>query len=340
MRQQQREGEERVDGTSTTGAGAEGTSAPPRRQKRDTGMRSIWVLFAVALVIHLIPLFLPRNTAEQQLAIARATPSVEQRAPYLLPLKEHPKATPAELREAAELLMDGAPAEARELAREAERRDPGAVETQLLLARICDLERMERCVSSSLERAARVAPRDARPDLLMAELQEKDGDVAGAAESMSRAWGKSPRDPLIGLRYVRLLSESRRSAEALAVLAKLEGQVPHSRLLVERGRVSTRAGEDRDAVTLFRKAVAEDPKLATGHFELGLAWYRLGDLDAAEEALRQADRLDPGDPKALAALCAMQLKERRIDGARLTRMDLERRFSGQTELIRQSCSIP
>lgn len=337
----QREGQEQVDDASAAvEAGAQAPAARPRGGWRGQGMRSLYVLFAVALLIHLIPLFLPRNTAAQMLEIARATPVVEQRVPYLLPLKEHPKATPAELREAAELLLDGAPAEARELAREAERRGPEDVETQLLLARLCDIERMDRCVSSSLERAARVAPKDARPDLLKAELQEKDGDMSGAAESMGRAYGKAPADPLIGLRYVRVLSEAHRSDEALAVLSKLEGQVPRARLLVEQGRVSTRDGRDADAVQLFRKAVAEDPRLSTSHFELGLAWYRLGNVEAAEEALRQADRLEPGDPKALAALCAMQLKEGRIDGARLTRMDLERRFSGRMELIRQSCSIP
>ncbi len=340
MRRQEREGEERVDGTSATGAGAEATGTPERGRGRASGMRSIWVMFGLALLIHLIPLFLPRNTAEAQLAVARTAASVEQRLPYVLPLKEHPKATAAELREAAELVMYGAPAEARELAREAERREPRAVETQLLLARICELERMERCVSASLERAEQVAPEDARPHLLRAELREKDGDVVGAAEAAGRAWVKAPKDPLIALRYVGLLSEARQGDEALAVLAKLEGQVPHARLLVERGRVSTRSGQDADAVKLFRKAVAEDPRLAMGYFELGLAWYRLGNLDAAEDALRQADRLDPGDAKSLAALCAMQLKEGRIDGARLTRMDLERRFSGQDELIRRSCSIP
>jgi Flp pilus assembly protein TadD len=109
---------------------------------------------------------------------------------------------------------------------------------------------------------------------------------------------------------------------------------------VEQGRVWTREGRDADAVKLFRKAVEEEPRLGVGYFELGLALYRLGNTEAAEESLRQADRLDLSDPRALAALCAMQLEQRRIDDARLTRMDLERRFSGRMELIRQSCSIP
>jgi Tfp pilus assembly protein PilF len=311
-----------------------------RRRGLDRSLRGALGVCLVALVIHLIPLFLPRNMPEQELAIARAATSAEERVRFLMPLREHPKATPAELREAAELLLDGAPSEARELAKEAERRDPRAVETQLLLARICDVERMDRCVSTSLERAAQVAPGDTRPDLLRADMQEKDGDMQGAAESVRRAYGKAPGDPVIGLRYVRLLSAAKRGDEARSVLDGLQGRLPRARLLVEQGRVWTREGRDAEAAKLFRKAVEEDPKLSIGYFELGLAWFRLGKTEAAEEALRQADRLELDDPKALAALCAMQLKDGRINDARLTRMDLERRFSGNAELVRRSCSIP
>ncbi|MFP2906235.1 tetratricopeptide repeat protein [Pyxidicoccus sp. 3LFB2] len=328
-----------MDHSSTTGPDSPAPSGQ-RRRGLDRGLRGVLGVCAVALVIHLIPLFLPRNMPEQELAIARAATSAEERVRFLMPLREHPKATPAELREAAELLLEGAPAEARELAKEAERRDPRAVENQLLLARICDVERMDRCVSTSLERATQVAPGDARPDLLRADLLEKDGDVEGAAESLKRAYGKAPQDPLIALRYVRLLSTVKRGDEARSVLDGLQGRLPRARLLVEQGRVWTREGRDAEAAKLFRKAVDEDPKLGIGYFELGLARFRLGHVEAAEEALRQADRLDLENPKALAALCAMQLKAGRIDDARLTRMDLERRFSGKPELIRQSCSIP
>ncbi|WP_141594194.1 lipopolysaccharide assembly protein LapB [Myxococcus sp. AB056] len=310
------------------------------RRRLNRGTRSLLIVCTVVTLIHLIPLFISRNMPEQQLSIARAMSSVSQRVPFLRPLKDDAKATPAELREAATLLLDGAPDDAHALALEAERRNPQEVETQLLLARICDVERMSRCVSTALSRAETLAPRDARPDLLRAELQEKDGDVVGAAEAMERAHGKAPSDPLVGLRYVHLLSAAKRGEEALAVLRKLEGRLPHARLLVEQGRVHSREGHDAEAVKLFRAAVAEDPKLSLGFFELGLAWHRLGKVDTAEEALRQADRLDPADPKAMAALCAIQVKERRIDDARLTRMDLERRFSGRPELIRKSCSIP
>ncbi|MFY2560525.1 hypothetical protein ACN469_23185 [Corallococcus terminator] len=298
------------------------------------------IVCAVAVLLHLIPLLLPRNMPEQELAIARVTQGVEARVKLLMPLRAHPKATSAELREAAELLLEGAPAEAHELAQEAERREPAAVETQLLLARICDTERMERCVRTALERATQVAPGDPRPEVLRAELKEKSGDVVGASEAMGVAYGKAPTDPLIGLRYVRLLSAAERPSEALAVLSALRGLVPRARLLVEQGLVLSADGKDTEAVAVLRKATQEDPRLSLAYYELGLALFRVGDLEAAQEALRQADRLDLASPKSLAALCALQLRAKLIDDARLTRMDLERRFSGRMELIRQSCSIP
>ncbi|WP_342377488.1 hypothetical protein NVS55_39265 [Myxococcus stipitatus] len=310
------------------------------RLRTDSRLRQMVGVCGVALLIHLIPLALPRNMPEQELSIARVTRGVESRVKLLLPLKDHPKATPAELREAAELLFDGAPVEARELALEAERREPSSVETQLLLARLCDQQRMERCVRGALEKANQVAPGDPRPDVLRAELQEKVGDAAGAAEAMSKAYEKAREDPLTGLRYARLLSTARHPEEALSVLTALQGKVPPARLLVEQGLVKGANGQDSEAVALLKRATEEDPRLSLAYFELGKALYRVGELDGAQEALRQADRLDLGSPKSLAALCAMQLQARRLDDARLTRMDLERRFSDRMELIRQSCSLP
>jgi Flp pilus assembly protein TadD len=68
-----------------------------------------------------------------------------------------------------------------------------------------------------------------------------------------------------------------------------------------------------------------------------MAHFRLGNLDAAEEELREADRLDVSNPQSLAALCAMQTKAGLKDAALVTKMDLERRFQGQAELIREAC---
>ncbi len=300
-------------------------------------MRSALEVCGVAFLVHLIPLFLPRNMPEQELAIARVTPEVASRVPLLKPLKNHPKATGADLREAAELLLNGAPAEARELIEEADRREPGSVETQLLRARICRMERMERCVQESFERAVRLAPGDPRPDLLWADMREQDGDLAAAVEALAQARKKAPEELTLQLRYARSLSAAGRPDEAEAVIRALGPKLPREKLFLELGLLRAREGRSEEARGLFAQAVTESPRSATAHYQLGVTQFQLGDLDAAEDELREADRLDVSDPRPLAALCAMQMKAGRLDDARVTKMDLERRFQEQTELIREAC---
>ncbi len=302
-------------------------------------MRTVLIACGLASIVHIIPLFLPRNMPEQELAIARVTAEVPNRLQLLKPLIQHPKATGAELREAAELLMEGAPAEAQEFVEEAERREPGSVETQLLRARICRLERMERCVRESFEQAARLAPTDTRPDLLWADMREQDGDLEAAAEAIDRARKKAPGELALHLRYSRLLSAAGRSQEAEAVLRALNSKLSAEQLLLELGRLRTREGRTEEARAFFARAVEQNPRSAVAHYHLGAAHFQLGNLDAAEEELLEADRLNVADPRPLAALCAMQVKAGRRDAARVTKMDLERRFQNQAELIREACRM-
>jgi Tfp pilus assembly protein PilF len=320
-----------VEETAATGA------EPSPRRRISRGMRTALVVCGLASLVHLIPLFLPRNMPEQELAIARVMTEPQGRVRRLRPLKEHPKATGAELREAAELLLEGAPAEARELVEEAERREPNALETQLLRARICRVERMDRCVQESFERAARMAPGDARTDLLQADMREQDGDVAGALDAVARALQKAPGEPAVQLRYSRLLSAMGRFEEAEAALRASEPKLSAQRLYLELGLLRTREGRNEDARRFFAQAVGEAPQVAVAHFHLGMAHFHLGDMDSAEEELRTADRLDVSNPRPLAALCAVQMKAGLMEAARVTKMDLERRFQGQTELIRDAC---
>lgn len=313
---------------------------PPSRGRRPSqAMRGSLGVIGAAFLIHLIPLFLPRNMPEQELAIARVTRDVQHRARLLMPLKKHPKATGAELREAAELLLEGAPAEARELVEEAERREPGAVETQLLRARICQTERMERCVQEAFERAVRMAPGDARPDLLWADMREKEGNLAEALEAVARARGKTPENREVGLRYARLLSATGQHQAAEAAVRELESRLSPLELLLELGALRSREGRDAEARALFAKAVGENPQSALAHYHLGMSHFRLGDVEGAEEELRTADRLDVADPKPLAALCALQVRAGQLEAARITKMDLERRFQERADLIRSACRM-
>jgi Flp pilus assembly protein TadD len=108
---------------------------------------------------------------------------------------------------------------------------------------------------------------------------------------------------------------------------------------VELGLLRAREGRADEARAFFTQAVEKSPQSAVAHYHLGAAHFQLGNLDAAEEELLTADRLNVADPRPLAALCAMQVKAGRRDAARVTKMDLQRRFQGQAELIRDACRM-
>ena len=69
--------------------------------------------------------------------------------------------------------------------------------------------------------------------------------------------------------------------------------------------------------------------------------YRLADLEGAEQAYREADTLEPGDPRHLAALCEM-LGRTPTRSAKATEIAnaLKRRFPDQVARIGGACLTP
>jgi tetratricopeptide (TPR) repeat protein len=214
------------------------------------------------------------------------------------------------------------------------------VETQLLMARICHGQRMNRCEEESLRKAEEVAPGDARSALLRADFREAEGDLAGALNLVKEAYQKEPGRKGVGVRYARLLSAAHQGEEALVVLRTQEANLGKARLWLEEGLVRVDQGRLEEGRQLFAKAVEADPKLAMGYYHLGVTSFRLGDVQGAEAALRTADRLDMTDMKALSALCAIQRSMGRTDAVTATRMDLERRFPEQLDAVRTACLTP
>ncbi|MET0405914.1 MAG: tetratricopeptide repeat protein [Cystobacter sp.] len=294
----------------------------------------------MALAVHLSLLLLPRNMPEQELAIARAIPQSLKRVSVLKPLKEHPKATGANLREAAELLREGSPMDAYELAQESERREPGAVETQLLMARICHGQRMNRCEEEAFKKAEALAPRDARATLLRADFQETEGDLAGALKSVEKAYRTEPAREGLSVRYARLLSAANQGELALEVLQTQSVRLGKARLWMEEGLIRVSQGRLEEGRQLLTKSVGADPNLTSAYYHLGLTTFRMGDISGAESALRTADRLDMTDMKALFALCEIQRSTGRVDALTVTRMDLERRFPERLEAVARACHTP
>ena len=300
---------------------------------------ALWVCL-VAFLIHLIPLWFPRDMPEQELAIARAITNPAQRVGVLKPLMDNPKATGANLRDAAELLREGSPMDAYELTKAAERKEPGAVENPLLLARICHGQRMSRCEEESFTRAERLAPSDPRASLLRADFHERDGHLEDALQALRTAYQKAPDYDGLGVRYARMLSAADQGDEAIQVLERQQAKLGRAGLALEEGLVRVAQGRLQEGRRLFLRAVEADPNLAPAYYHLGLTAFRLGDIEGAEEALRESDQLDMRNMRALSALCAIQRSTRRLEAMTVTRMDLERRFPERLEAVKSACRAP
>lgn len=62
------------------------------------------------------------------------------------------------------------------------------------------------------------------------------------------------------------------------------------------------AGNDADAIRAYAEAVKADPDLSKAHYNMGLAYWRMGQPDQARECFRKALDSDPADTAASAML--------------------------------------
>lgn len=75
-------------------------------------------------------------------------------------------------------------------------------------------------------------------------------------------------------------------------------------------------GEHRRGVELLAKVVEEAPELSAPRIDLGIAWHRSGNLEAAEEQLRHALETNPDHPVVHNELGIVQRKSGRFAEAR------------------------
>lgn len=298
--------------------------------------RKVWgVLIALCLFAGGAAFFLtrPQLSPSQRLKSAAALQDLSGRASLLRPLGNSPTATAEELSQAGQLLLAVAGhEEALELAGHYAARFPMDSRAHLLEARAAIELRLGKRAEAALERASALAPSEVEADLLLSELRERQGDRHGALEALSRAQKKRPGSTELASRRGYLLSQTGQLEPAAEVLESVLSKHFDPTSASELAFVRFRQGQTEEALSLLRRALKREPKLQATHYYLGAVLYRQGDARGAERSYREADRLDPGDPRPLLALCEMQAQTRSPQ-LEETRKLLASRFPQRTELL-------
>ncbi len=189
----------------------------------------------------------------------------------------------------------------------------------------------------ALEALTRMHPEVADHAYLLGVARMQVAEMAGAIEALERSLELAPRRPLPLLALGRTLTVLKRfadardavrqslqldpeSAEALAVLAEAEqglGELElaeehaaqalardddHPRALMTLGLIRMVQARYEDARKAFLQAVASEPGLAKAHYQLSLAFARLGDRETSSKHLQIYRRIRREEDERLVEL--------------------------------------
>ena len=116
-----------------------------------------------------------------------------------------------------------------------------------------------------------------------------------------------PEGP-IARAHVALQSGKLREAEVACQQILVQNPTHHGALLML-GLVAIQTNNPKNALRLFQRAVASDPKSADSYMNLGIALRILGKKPEGREAMRQAVKLKPSSAQAQANLGRAELED-------------------------------
>ncbi|MDP3236727.1 MAG: protein kinase [Myxococcales bacterium] len=279
------------------------------------------------------------SSAEVLLARAEQASTPEEKGKALLEVSQAPDVSDAQLQLVAEQLIAAKQwAIADEVSEAWLKRSPKNVEPHLLKARAAmNLRKGKRAETEAAEAIA-LAPDDVRPDVLLAELRELQGDSTGALEAWTKASRKKPADLTILWRKGYWLSQSGRLEEAGEVLSNLLGKKFSAEAAAELGFVKLRKSQHDEALKLLTRAVKEQPDLMVAHYYRASALYQKGDAKSARVEYLEADKRAGPDSRPLVALCELEAQQHTTTELDDVKRRLKERFPAEADKLIASCA--
>ncbi|MER2564619.1 MAG: tetratricopeptide repeat protein, partial [Myxococcaceae bacterium] len=267
-----------------------------------------------------------------------STPEAKGKA--LLAVSQATDVSEAQLQQVGELLVANKQwAIADEVADAWLKRSPKNVEPHLLKGRAAmNLRKGKRTETEVAEAIALAAPDDVRPEVLMAELRELQGDAPGALEAWTKAAKKKTGDVRILSRQGHWLSQSGRLDEAADVLSQVLKKGFQPEAAAELGFVKFRKDQPDEALRLLARAVKEKPDLMEGHYYRAAVLYQKGDAKQARAEYLEADKLAGDDSRPLVALCELEVQQQTTAELDDVKKRLKERFPADADKLIASCA--
>ncbi len=280
----------------------------------------------------------PQVSAADQLALAEKSEGTD-RTRALVKLSSVPDATDAQLIKAGTMLADAK--DWNELLSFIDGwvlKNPKNFECRLLEARAAVAVRKGKRAEQALKEASTLNATDPRPDALMAELREVQGEQSAALEAWGRAVSKAPNNAQYLARQGFWLSQGGKLDEAEAALSKAHKKNPtDAAATAELGFVKFRKDQKDEALKLLRQAAKEKPDLLEARYYLGAVLFAKNDLPGARAEYLAADALAGADTRPLSALCEMEQMQQtpELENAR---KKLKERFPKEADSLISKCA--
>ncbi len=279
----------------------------------------------------------PQLGATEQMARAEKAKGSE-RVSGLVALATLPDSTDAQLVRAGALLAEAKEWEAvLSLVDGWLLKNPKSLDARLLEARAAVQTRKGKRAETAVKEAGAIAPNDARPDALMAELRELQADASGALESWSIAVKKAPAHAQYLARQGYWLSQGGRLDEAEIALTRSSKKHPDPATTAELGFVKFRKDQKEEAIRLLRSVVRDKPDLLQGHYYLATVLFQKNDLTAARAEYLAADALAGSDSRPLTALCEMEQMQQTSE-LPAVKKKIRERFPKEADTLLSKCA--
>jgi tetratricopeptide (TPR) repeat protein len=146
---------------------------------------------------------------------------------------------------------------------------------------------------------------------MLGDFYYANNQIDKAIDEYAALYKDHPRDPLVKKNYIQLLLEKNRIDEA----RKLNDEVLKAKpddidSQIFKGEIEMRSGKANDAVNTLQGVLKSDPDNGIGHYQLGLAFDQLGNINRAESEWRDAVRVRPDIVEAHRALAGVAIHRR------------------------------